>query len=461
MKTMIMGGMMGLAACAAWGDSVSYPVVDTGQIRCYDDRTEIEYPKSGQPFFGQDAEYNGLQPSYRDNGDGTVTDLNTGLMWQADPGKKKTYGEIVADVKKCRTGGYSDWRLPTIKELYSLIDFSGADVDPQGRQGRMPFIDANVFKFSYGKAEDGDRIIDSQWATSTIYVGRVMHGQHAMFGVNFADGRIKGYPTGDMPGRGAKTFYAIYVRDNPDYGKNDFVDNGDGTVTDRATGLTWMQADSGKGMDWPSALDYAETMKFAGHDDWRLPNAKELQSIVDYSRSPDTTHSAAIDPVFKCTKIKNEDGQKDYGHYWSSTTHVSPRGGDHAVYVAFGRALGFMHNRWMDVHGAGAQRSDPKSGDESQLPKGHGPQGDAQRINNMVRLVRGGTAESRTFGPKVEAKSAPRGRGFVGHLDRNGDGKVSRDEFDGPPDQFDILDKNHDGYLSESEAPPPPGRMRR
>ncbi len=467
MRSMIIG--MGLTACAAFGGDVSYPVVDTGQVRCYDDRTEIEYPKSGQPCFGQDAEYNGLQPSYRDNGDGTVTDLNTGLMWQADPGKKKTYNEIVADLKKCRTGGYDDWRLPTIKELYSLIDFSGADVDPQSDRGGTPFIDTDVFKFSYGKEEDGDRIIDSQWATSTIYVGKVMHGQQAMFGVNFADGRIKGYPTGDMPGRGPKTFYAIYVRDNPDYGKNNFADNGDGTITDEATGLTWMQADSGKGMDWPSALDYAENMKFAGHDDWRLPNAKELQSIVDYSRSPDATHSAAIDPVFECTPIINEDGQKDYGHYWSSTTHVTPRGGpstssgegSRAVYVAFGRALGFMHNRWMDVHGAGAQRSDPKSGDESQLPKGHGPQGDAQRINNMVRLVRGGTAEARTNGPKVEKqKRALRGGGFVGHLDRNGDGKVSRGEFDGPPDQFDILDKNGDGYLSESEAPPPPGRPR-
>ncbi len=460
MKSMVIVSVAGVAACAAFGGHISYPVVDTGQIRCYDDRAEIKYPQSGQPFFGQDAEYNGNQLSYRDNGDGTVTDLITGLMWQADPGKKKTYDEIVADVKKCRTGGYDDWRLPTIKELYSLIDFSGADVDPQGRQGGTPFIDTDFFKFQYGKQDDGDRIIDSQWATSTIYVGKVMHGEQAMFGVNFADGRIKGYPTGNMPGRGAKTFYAIYVRDNPDYGKNDFVDNGDGTVTDRATELTWMKADSGKGMTWQDALDYAENLKLGGQDDWRLPNAKELQSIVDYSRSPDTTHSAAIDPVFDCSEITNEDGQKDYGHYWSSTTHVNPRGGDHAVYVAFGRALGFMHNRWMDVHGAGAQRSDQKSGDESKLPKGLGPQGDAQRISNMVRLVRGGTAEPRTFGPKVEKKRALHGGGFVGHIDFNGDGKVSREEFDGPPDQFDILDKNHDGYLSESEAPPPPNGQR-
>ena len=52
-----------------------------------------------------------------------------------------------------------------------------------------------------------------------------------------------------------------------------------------------------------------------------------------------------------------------------------------------------MHNQWMDVHGAGAQRSDQKSGDESNVPVGQGPQGDAQRINNYVRLVRDRVAE--------------------------------------------------------------------
>ncbi len=388
MKKLVTGLIIGITT--SLHAELSYPIVDTGQNRCYDDRTEIEYPKSGKRFYGQDAQYAGNQPSYKDNGDGTVTDLVSGLMWQTDPGKKKTYDEIVDGVSECRTGGYSDWRLPTTKELYSLILFSGIDVDPRGTRGAEPFIDDSVFNFSYGKAEDGDRIIDSQWATSTIYVGKVMRGQQAMFGVNFADGRIKGYPTGTMPGRGAKIFYAIYVRGNEKYGQNDFVDNGNGTVTDRATGLTWMQADSGKGMDWPAALEYAENMKFAGHDDWRLPNAKELQSIVDYTRSPDTTRSAAIDPIFQCSEIKNEAGQKDYGHYWTSTTHISQHGGDRAAYIAFGRALGFFHNQWLDVHGAGCQRSDRKSGDESQLPVGHGPQGDAQRINNMVRLVRGG-----------------------------------------------------------------------
>ena len=49
---------------------------------------------------------------------------------------------------------------------------------------------------------------------------------------------------------------------------------------------------------------------------------KELQSIVDYTRSPDTTRSAAIDPIFGTTPIRNGLGQKDYAFYWSSTTHV-------------------------------------------------------------------------------------------------------------------------------------------
>ena len=69
--------------------------------------------------------------------------------------------------------------------------------------------------------------------------------------------------------------------------------------------------------------------------------------------------------------------------------------GTAAVYVAFGRALGWMQFppgrgalQLMDVHGAGAQRSDPKSGDPADYPHGRGPQGDVVRILNHVRCVR-------------------------------------------------------------------------
>jgi len=398
--------IVGIASAA------TYPIVDTGQIHSYDERSAIEFPKEGKAYYGQDAQYTANPPSYKDNGDSTVSDIVTGLMWTQDPGEKKTFDDAVAGASKCKVGGHTDWRLPTIKELYSLIQLNGTDPDPTSNDpaGLTPFIDNIIFKFQYGKEEDGDRIIDSQFATSTKYVSTTMNRNETMFGVNFADGRIKGYPIQDPRG-GQKKFYVLYVRDNPDYGKNQFKDNDDGTITDEATGLIWMQADSGNGMDWPTALEYAEDLERAGHSDWRLPNAKELQSIIDYTRSPDTTDSAAIDPVFDATEIKNEGGEKDYGHYWTSSTHVSARSTDTAVYFAFGRSLGFMKDRrtgeytLMDVHGAGSQRSDPKIGDASRFPHGRGPQGDVIRIENMVRCVRDGDVETVISGPKVEQQA--------------------------------------------------------
>ena len=118
-------------------------------------------------------------------------------------------------------------------------------------------------------------------------------------------------------------------------------------------------------------------------------SSKELQSLIDYSRSPATSSSAAIDPAFNSTNITNEAGQSDYPAYWTSTTHAnwSNVDGGNAAYINFGRSMGYMSS-WLDVHGAGAQRSDPKTGDPSSYPTGHGPQGDAIRIYNYVRLVR-------------------------------------------------------------------------
>lgn len=121
-------------------------------------------------------------------------------------------------------------------------------------------------------------------------------------GFNFADGRIKGYP---VAGRGAGRQYVRCVRGSA-YGKNDFVDNGDGTITDHASGLMWTKSDSGKTMNWEEALFYAEDLEKAGYDDWRFPNVKDLQSIVDYSRAPDarsaSARGAAIDPIFDLTE---------------------------------------------------------------------------------------------------------------------------------------------------------------
>jgi hypothetical protein len=96
-----------------------------------------------------------------------------------------------------------------------------------------------------------------------------------------------------------------------------FVDNLDGTVTDNCTRLTWQKDtadtngdgqtpdDGSDALPWCSALAYCESLSFAGHDDWRLPNLRELESIVDYGR-----YKPAIDPVFGALS----------SWYWSSTS---------------------------------------------------------------------------------------------------------------------------------------------
>lgn len=335
-------------------------------------------------------------PKYQRNDDGTVSDLVTGLTWTQPSAQKMSFAEALAGAKKCEVGGFDDWRLPTIKELYSLILFSGVDPNPNARNERRltPFLDRSVFtEFQYGNTSNGERIIDSQFATATEYVSTTMNSNATMFGVNFADGRIKGYPK-QKRRSGQGGYYVMYVRGNADYGRNQFHDNGDGTVSDLATGLMWMKADAGDALDWNQAQEFANGLKLAGHSDWRLPTAKELHSIVDYTRSPDTSKSAAIDPVFTATEIVNEGGERDWGQYWTSTQHLKQRGSESMVYICFGRSLGFMKGRrggearLMDVHGAGAQRSEAKTGDPSRFPTGRGPQGDVVRFFNMVRCVR-------------------------------------------------------------------------
>ena len=121
-----------------------------------------------------------------------------------------------------------------------------------------------------------------------------------------------------------------------------------------------------------------------------MPNAKELQSIVDYSRSPQTTNSPAINAVFETTEIKDPEGNaKQYPFYWTSTSHLDGQNPfASAVYFAFGEAQGQMRGKLMDVHGAGCQRSDPKSGNKNTYPQFFGPQGDVRYVYNYVRCVR-------------------------------------------------------------------------
>ncbi|MFA6627558.1 MAG: DUF1566 domain-containing protein [Bacilli bacterium] len=302
-------------------------------------------------------------------------------------GVKVTYQEAMSHAENLVFAGYDDWRVPTIKELYSLIIFTGNCGGEVA--GTEQFIDTDYFYQPFGDSSIGEREIDAQTWSSTMYTGETMNGDLTVFGVNFIDGRIKGYP---YYKKGVENLaYFRFVRGNEEYGKNNLIDNNDGTITDLATGLMWQQADSGVGMEWEDSLYYANALDVAGYDDWKLPNAKELQSIVDYSRSPFATQSAAINPLFSVSTIIDTNEQLNYPYYWTSMTHLTGKGANlytSAVYVAFGDGQGIMNSILMDVHGAGCQRSDPKSGNVEDYPASLGPQGDIQRVFNYVRCVR-------------------------------------------------------------------------
>jgi hypothetical protein len=354
------------------------PIVSTNQSNCWDAAGNlITAPAAGEAFYGQDAQYPRIQPAYTNSSDGlAVNDEVTGLTWQ----KSYDHGiycwaetqNVITTLNERNYGGHNDWRLPTIKELYSLWN---------ARTG-WPYIDTSYFTINYSSQEDLSHSIFWSSDKYTGVMGKTGEtpGVSLAFGVNFGTGHIKAYSISAGPKHSVRC-----VRGNLAYGVNLFQDNGDGTISDLATGLMWPQSDNGSGIDWEHALAYVQTQDSTnslGHSDWRLPNTKELQSLVDYSRSPGATNPAnvgpAISPLFSCTGITNEGGHADYPYYWTCTSAIPRANGtySYAWYVAFGRA---EDGNGEDLHGAGAVRFDAKI-----LGSGEGE----ERVLNYVRLVR-------------------------------------------------------------------------
>ncbi|MGD1823672.1 MAG: DUF1566 domain-containing protein [Pleomorphochaeta sp.] len=374
--------------------TISFVVTDTMQTSFYDNEgTIIDAPEKGELYYGQDAQYEGVVPSYTDNGDGTVTDNNTGFMWQqTPPTNKMTYDEAVEYVEDLEIGGYADWRLPTIKESFSIAMLAG-ELDASDTSNSQPYIDTDYFDFFYDEAKP---YTGSYW-TSTVCKMPAENDYEEMeknYGFNWADGHLKSYADGYNID-GSESDYSIpagvrAVRGEENvYGVNDFQDNEDYTISDNATGLMWTQVDSGYlnddgsfrnstddnfglGRDWVDTLSWVEDMNdisLFGYNDWRLPNIKELQSIVEYEK----TELPATDPDFFTLSRPN-------CYVYSSTTC-----GDFtemADYIAFGRGYGIDLDEdtssdtatiedFVDVHGPGCMRADYKDTtyEVTQVPK--------------------------------------------------------------------------------------------
>jgi len=235
--------------------------------------------------------------------------------------------------------------------------------------------------------------------TSNIYMvtesGSLANSQNMTFGVNEATGHIKAYIS-DVDDTMAKhvravdgsTYGTTYTYEDVTDSSSDLqntnttctindslIDNGDGTITDTDTGLMWMADDAGSAMEWKEALAYCENLTYAQYTDWRLPNVKQLQTIVDYSGS-----YPAINQNYFTTTSLTDDNPNYY--YWTSTSayfNTESPTYEYAWYVAFGFAVGDDDS---DSHGAGAVRFSPKSEDSTAECEG------GDNMTNSVHAVR-------------------------------------------------------------------------
>ena len=309
----------------------SKPVVADIPYQMRDGIEEVDYeklnpisgfklPDSGQFrdatfVHGEDEDYSRHPMSFAISEDGEVViDNNTGLMWERNLNwrwgkivppkgkwrpqdvftykdrepKRRPYHEGVQYCKGLRLSGYADWRMPNMKEGQSIAHYATA----------RPTIWQKYFNDTdSGLRGYGDRGKGGMWA-GPLGPDHNNSGWH----LGFIDGHMMGYPRG-----GYKTTRCVRADNNGTYFLPDLVDNKDGTVTDRVTGVMWKQETEGVKRAWEPSIQYCEDLEFAGYSDWKLPHNKELASLVDLRKQ-----KPAIDVTFF--------PDTDYkAYYWSRT----------------------------------------------------------------------------------------------------------------------------------------------
>ena len=292
-------------ACAA---PVEIP--DSGQTKCYDATGETVCPLPEEPFFGQDANYQGPPFSLMDNQDGTVTDLNTGLVWARCAGGQ-TPPDCLEQPPKVGWQEAADhceqnndqlpgdgWRIATRNELLSIMHVENLGCIPTQHFVGTP--DAIWTGTDY--PWDSDLAYAISFSTCSAGAGWDKTEQLASFRC------VRG--------------------DYLEFGK--LKDNDDGTVFDLSTGLMWQQQDDGQERTWEEALEYCEALNLVGEADWRLPHSREIMTLMDY-----TLPNASIDEDFFPTAGKNK--------FWTGTTlRITP---DAAYAVNFVAAMGYSDQK--------------------------------------------------------------------------------------------------------------------
>jgi cytochrome c553 len=234
--------------------------------------------------FGESSDYPGNGIDLVAKGD-IVIDNNTKLMWEADNAGGMRMSEAQQYCGSLEKGGYSDWRIPSIKELQTIILYRNS----------KPATNTNLFSGIPVMGPAGF------WAGPVLQVDNNTNtGWH----IGFPDGHVMLYSAD-----GYKNVFCVRS-EGGQYLMPQLTDNADGTVTDAQTSLTWQQQTAPK-MPWEAGLNYCENLDLAGRK-WRMPNFKELISVADYTRM-----TPSIDAeMFPETNTDS--------FYWTSTSDVIP-----------------------------------------------------------------------------------------------------------------------------------------
>ncbi len=312
------GGFRPARSATAPGGVIRLP--RTGQTRCYDP-AGVEIPCAGT---GQDGEVQaGLAiPSPRFtivycDADGPCADQNsdcdgqtvtdvvqdhlTGLMWARVDIWHKTWFESLATAAACSLGGFTDWRLPNMNELESLFEV--------GETWPAAALNAKGFALIYFGTYWTSTWLTDDWGNNLAWAIMYDGYQTASFRTSLREVLLARGETAP-PARLWRTGQSISVAAGDDgdlqrgvsWPDPRFADNGDGTVTDNLTGLVWLrnanciwtdhqEFDLDGKVAWQQALDFVAGINDgpyadcgAGYTDWRLPNKKELYSLVDYGQ---------------------------------------------------------------------------------------------------------------------------------------------------------------------------------
>lgn len=229
-------------------------------------------------------------------GTDTVTDSVTDLVWQkTDDNVLYSWDEAWYECQHLNHAGETDWRLPSISELFSIVDY-----EKYSPAIKASFPSTNAAEF---------------WSATTA----ASDSRKALY-VNFFSGRISSASE-------VGSYYIRCVRRLSIYAKN-YRNNSDGTVKDLATGLTWQRVDDNNDRGWTAATIYCDELNLGGEQNWRLPTVKELRSIVD-----DSIHNPAIDnSSFPGTNPT---------YYWSATPDDINSGAAWVVSFFSGGVSGF------------------------------------------------------------------------------------------------------------------------